>query len=99
MINLGESCKKTKFTPPSLIKATPKDVTSDKKYLSLTSVSNGDDVMMMSSTQNKSEKANYSTPVKGNPPEGNTTAGRHWIRGKWGEILSPPPKTVDYENI
>jgi hypothetical protein len=53
VINLGETCKKTKFTPPSPIKATPKDVTSNKKNLSLTSVSNGDDVMMTSSTQNK----------------------------------------------
>ncbi len=29
---------------------------------------------MTSSTQNKSKKANYGTPVKGNPPEGKTTA-------------------------
>jgi hypothetical protein len=40
----------------------------------MTTVSNGDDVMMMSSTQNKSKKANCSTPAKGNPPEGKTTA-------------------------
>ncbi len=33
-----------------------------------------DDVMMTSSTQNKSNKVNYSTLVKGNPPEGKTTA-------------------------
>ncbi len=38
------------------------------------SVSNGDDVLMTSSIQNESKKANYSTLVKGNPPEGKTTA-------------------------
>ena len=69
VINLRETSKKTKFTPPSLIKATTKVVTSDKKDLSLTSVSNGDDIMMTSSTQNKSKKANNSTHIKGNPPE------------------------------
>jgi hypothetical protein len=35
----------------------------------------------MSSTQNKSKKANYSTPVKGNPPEGKTTAVVAVMRG------------------
>ncbi len=52
-----------------------------KYYLSMTSVSDGDDVMMMSSTQNKSKKANNSTPVKGNPPEGKTTAVVAVMRG------------------
>jgi hypothetical protein len=50
-------------------------------YLSMTSVSDGDDVMMTSSTQNKSNKANYSTPVKGNLPEGKTTAVVAVMRG------------------
>jgi hypothetical protein len=81
VINLGETCKKTKFTPPSLNKATTKVVTSNKKGLRLTSVSNGDDIMMTSSTQNKSKKANYSTPVKGNPPEGKTIAVVAVMRG------------------
>jgi hypothetical protein len=40
----------------------------------MTSVSNGDDVSMTSSTQNESNKVNYSTLVIGNPPEGKTTA-------------------------
>jgi hypothetical protein len=82
VINLGETSKKTKFTPPSPIKATPNDITSDKKDLSVTSVSNGDDVSMMSSTQNESKKANHSTLVKGNPPEGKTTAVVAVMRGK-----------------
>ncbi len=81
VINLGETRKKTKFNPPSPIKATPDDITSDKKYLSGTSVSNGDDVTITSSTQNESNKVNYSTPVKGNPPEGKTTAVVAVMRG------------------
>jgi hypothetical protein len=45
------------------------------------SVSNGDDVMMTSSTQNESNKVNCSTLVKGNPPEGETTAVVAVMRG------------------
>jgi hypothetical protein len=37
--------------------------------------------MTTSSTQNKINKANYSTPVKGNPPEGKTTAVVAVMRG------------------
>jgi hypothetical protein len=37
--------------------------------------------MTTSSTQNKDNKANYSTPVKGNPPEGKTTAVVAVMRG------------------
>jgi hypothetical protein len=47
----------------------------------MTSVSNRNDVLMTSSTQNKSNKVNYSTPVKGNPPEGKTTAVVAVMRG------------------
>jgi hypothetical protein len=46
----------------------------DESYLSMTSVSDSDDVMMTSSTQSKSNKVNHSTLVKGDPPEGKTTA-------------------------
>ncbi len=48
----------------------------------MTSVSDGDDVLMMSSTQNKSKKVNYSTLVKGNPPECKTTAVVAVMKGK-----------------
>jgi hypothetical protein len=48
----------------------------------MTSVSNGNDVMMMSSTQNESNKGNYSTLVKENLPEGKTTAVVAVMRGK-----------------
>ncbi len=59
--NLGETRKKTKFTPSSPIKATPDSITSDEEYLSMTSVSDGNDVSMTSSTQNESKKINHST--------------------------------------
>jgi hypothetical protein len=52
VINLGEICKKSKFTPSSLIKATTKVVTSDGNDLGLMLVSNDDDVDGMSSAQN-----------------------------------------------
>jgi hypothetical protein len=47
----------------------------------MTSVSDGDDVMMMSSTQNKTKMVNYSNLVKGNPLEGKTTAVVAVMRG------------------
>jgi hypothetical protein len=37
--------------------------------------------MTTSSTQNKSNKVNYSTLIKGNPPEGKTTAVVAVMRG------------------
>jgi hypothetical protein len=48
----------------------------------MTSVSDGDDVSMTPSTQNKSNKVNYCILVKGNPPEGKTTAVVAVMRGK-----------------
>ncbi len=65
-----------------MIKTTPDDITSNENYLSMTSVSDGDDVSMPSSTQNKSNKVNYSTLVKENPPEGKTIAVVAVMRGK-----------------
>ena len=47
----------------------------------MTSVSDGNDVMTTSSTQNKSNKVNHSTPVKGDPPAGKTTAVVAVMRG------------------
>jgi hypothetical protein len=49
-IKLGESIKKTKFIPPSPIKATPKVIASDKSGMCLASFSNAGDGMMMSSS-------------------------------------------------
>jgi hypothetical protein len=68
------------FTPHSPIKATTKDVTSSKKGLGLTSVSN-DDVTMTSSTQKKEIQVNCITPIRKNPPEGKTTAVVAVMRG------------------
>ena len=48
----------------------------------MTSISDGDVVSMTSSTQNESNKANHSTLVKGDPPEGKTTAVVAVMRGK-----------------
>jgi hypothetical protein len=49
----------------------------------MTSVSNGDDVSMTPSTQNRSNKVNYSTLVKENPLEGKTTVAVEAVmRGK-----------------
>jgi len=47
----------------------------------MTSVSDSDDVTMTSSTQNESNKVNHSTLVKGDPPEGKTTAVVAVMRG------------------
>ena len=33
-------------------------------------------------------------------PPGRMTPGRHWIRGKWGGDIEPPPKKeIDFEDI
>jgi hypothetical protein len=52
-IKLGDTIRKTKFTPPSLIIATPNVIASNHSYVCWMSVSNAGDVMMMSSSQNK----------------------------------------------
>ncbi len=44
---LGESIQKTRFTPPSLIKATPTAIANNLDDVSTMSVSNADDIMMM----------------------------------------------------
>ena len=63
VVNLGETHKKTKFTPPTQIKTTTTAVTSNRNDLCLTSVSNDDDVTMTSSTQNKELQVDCSTPA------------------------------------
>jgi hypothetical protein len=50
---LEKIIKKTKFTPPSPMKATPTIIASNPDDRSTTSVSNADDVMMTSSSQNE----------------------------------------------
>jgi hypothetical protein len=72
-INLGETIKKTKFSPPSLIKATPTLIASNQDDVCLMPFSNAGDVMMTSSSQNDGIHVNYSTPTYKDPPEGKTT--------------------------
>ncbi len=60
-ITLGETVKTTKFTPPSLMKATPIIVASNTNDVCPMSVSDADDVTMTSSSQDKGVHINYST--------------------------------------
>ncbi len=78
----GKAVKKTKFTPPSPIKATPTTVASDPDDISTTSVNDADDVMMTSSSQSKEIHSNNSILPKKDPPEGKTTAIIAVMRGK-----------------
>jgi hypothetical protein len=81
-INLGETVIKTKFTPPSLIKATPTIIASNQDDIRPMSFSNADDVMLTSTSQSKDVHNNFSDPTTTNPPEGNTTAVIAVMRGK-----------------
>jgi hypothetical protein len=81
-LNLGETVKKMKFTPPSPIKATPISIASNSNDISTTSVSNAGDVMMTSSSQKEEILNKYSILPKKDPPEGKTTAIVAMMRGK-----------------
>ncbi len=81
-IKLGETIKKTKFTPPSPIKFFPTTITSNSDDASTTLVSDAVDVMMTSSSQNKELLNNNSTLTKIDPPEGKTTAIITVMRGE-----------------
>jgi hypothetical protein len=81
-IKLGETFKKTKFTPPSPIKAIPTTIASGPDDVSTTSVSNADAVMMMASSQNEELLNNDSILPKKDPPEDKTTAIIAVMRGK-----------------
>jgi hypothetical protein len=81
-INLGEAVKKTKFTPPSPIKATPAIITSNQDDLCPTSFSNADDLLLTSSSQYKGIHVHYSTLPSKDPPEGETTEVVAVKRGK-----------------
>ncbi len=81
-INLGETVKKTKFTPPSLIKATPTIIANDPNDVCPMSFSNADDIMLMSSSQPKEIHSNHSIPPKKDPQQGKITAIISVMRGK-----------------
>jgi hypothetical protein len=54
-INLEETIKKMKVTPPSPIKASPTNIASNPDDVCPTSVSDADDVMLMSSSQKQGD--------------------------------------------
>jgi hypothetical protein len=56
------------------MKATPTSIASNPGDVCPMSVSNADDVMQMSSSQNKEIHSNHSSLPKKDPPEGKTTA-------------------------
>jgi hypothetical protein len=80
--DLEETVKKTKFTPPSPMKATPTSIASNPDEVWLMSVSDAGDIMMTSPSQNKEIHVNYSTLSKKDPPEGKITAVIAVMRGK-----------------
>jgi hypothetical protein len=73
-VNLGETIKKTKFSPPSPTKTTPTLIPSNPEDVCPTSFSNAGDIILMSSSQDKEICVNYSTLPNKDPPEGKTTA-------------------------
>jgi hypothetical protein len=79
-VNLEKTVKKTKFTPPSPIKATPATITSNDDIP--VTFSDADDIMLTSPSQNKEVHVNYCTLPKKDSPEGKTTAVLAVMRGK-----------------
>ncbi len=63
------------------MKATPTSVTSNPDDVCPTSVSNADDVMLGSSSQNKDIHSNHSILPKKDPPKGKTTVVIAAMRG------------------
>jgi hypothetical protein len=78
---LEETVKKTKFTPPSPMKATPPTIASNPDDRSTTSVSNADDVMMTSASQNEEMYSNHSILPKKDPKGSKTTTIIAVMRG------------------
>jgi hypothetical protein len=74
--------KKTKFTPPSPIKAIPTLIASTQDDVCPVSFSNVGAVMVMSPSQSKDVHDSNSTPTTQNPPEGKSTAVTAVMRGK-----------------
>jgi hypothetical protein len=70
-----------KFTPPSLIKATPTEITGNHDNVHPTSFSDTDEIMLTSPRQSKNVHDNYSTLTTSNPPEGRTAAVIAVMRG------------------
>jgi hypothetical protein len=73
-LNLGETVKKTNFTPPGPIKATPTLIASIQDDVCQASFSDAGDVMVTSPNQSKDVHDSYSTPTTQKPPEDISTA-------------------------
>ncbi len=71
---LGETVEKTKFNPPSPIKATPTIIASSSDDVSTMSVSNAGDAMMTSPSQKEEILNTNSILPNKDPLEGKTTA-------------------------
>jgi hypothetical protein len=82
LVKIGETIEKTKFTPPSLIKAISTTIASNSDNVSTTSVSNAGDVMMTSPRQKEELLNNHSILPNKDPPEGQITAIIAVMRGK-----------------
>jgi hypothetical protein len=80
-LNLEKTIKRSKFTPPSPIEATPSEIASDQDVAHSATFSNPDDLMLTSPSQSKDEHDNNSTPTASNTPEGKTTAVIAVMRG------------------
>ncbi len=79
---IREIVKKTEFTPPSPIIATPTLIASNQDNVCPTSFFYAGDVVMMSISQNKGIHVKYTLPTNKDPPEGKTTAVIAVMRGK-----------------
>ncbi len=82
LVKLGETVEKTKFTPPSLTKATPITIASNSNDVSTMSVSNAGNVMMTSPSQKEVLHNTNSILPNKNPPEGKNAAILAVMRGK-----------------
>jgi hypothetical protein len=74
VVKLGETVENTSLPLPSPMKATPTTIASNSNDISTASVSNANNVMMMSSGQKEEILNTNSIPPNKDPPEGKTTA-------------------------
>jgi hypothetical protein len=90
LVKLGETIEKTKFTPPSPMKAIPTTIASNSNGVSIASVRDAGDIMMTSPSQREELFNTNSILPNKDPPGGKTTAIIAVIGGK-PQTWSPPP--------
>jgi hypothetical protein len=81
-VKLGETVKKTNFSPPSPSKATPTTIASNSDDISAMSLSNTGDIMLTSQGQREKILNTNSILPNKDPPEGKITAIIAVMRGK-----------------